>query len=85
MIKTIYASELGKAVAKNGKYRAYKDGEVYAIYSVAPELIWDANYNFTVGKKLEAIHRGYVAHIENFEMACVELDIETAYLMKEGA
>lgn len=83
MTKTIYANELGKCVAKKDNYRAYKDGGIYAIYRVGREMIWDADYNCKLGTKLEAVHAGYVANIENFEMACVELDAEMAYLMQQ--
>ena len=37
------------------------------------------------GRKLEAIQRGFVRDIENFEAACMDLDAETYWLMKEGA
>ena len=83
--KTTYASELGKCVAKKDNYRAYKDGGLFAIYMVAPELIWNAdNTDYTVGKKLEAVHAGYVSDIKNFEMAVEELKMEMSYMMKAG-
>lgn len=83
-IQTIYASELGKCVAKKDNYRAYKEGGLYAIYSVCREMIWDENYNCTFGKKLEAVRVGYVQDIDNFDMAVYELKIEMAQMMKEG-
>jgi len=85
MTKTIYANELGKCVAKKDNYRAYKDNEIYAIYIVGREMIWDANYNCKLGTKLEAVHVGYVANIENFELAVDELKEEMHYMMKAGA
>ena len=85
MIKTTYASDLGKCFAKNDNYRAYKDGGLFAIYMVAPELIWNAdNTDYTVGKKLEAVQVGYIANIENFEMAVDELKMEMSLMMKAG-
>jgi hypothetical protein len=81
---TIYANELGKCVAKKDNYRAYKDGGLFAIYSVSRELIWDKDYNFTVGKKLEAIRVGYIAHLENFEMCVEELKEEMRYMIAEA-
>ena len=85
MTKTeIYVSELGKCVAKKNNYRAFKEGELFAIYSVCREMIWDADYNCKFGKKLTGIRVGYVAHIENFEMAVEELKEEMRYMMKEG-
>jgi hypothetical protein len=82
--KTIYASELGKCVAKKDNYRAYKEGGLYAIYSVCREMIWDKDYNCTFGKKLEAVRVGYVQDIDNFDMAVYELKMEMAQMMKEG-
>jgi DNA-dependent RNA polymerase auxiliary subunit epsilon len=84
MTKTIYASELGKCVAKKDNYRAYKDGGIYAIYSVCREMIWDKDYNCTFGTKLEAVHVGYVQDINNFDMAVEELKMEMNYMMKAG-
>lgn len=82
---TLYANTLGTPAAKNKKYRAYKTGEIYTIYSVCPELIWMPNGEVKFGRKLEAIQRGFVRDIENFEAACMDLDAETYWLMKEGA
>ena len=84
MSKTIYASELGKCVAKKNNYRVYKDGGLYAIYTVVRELIWDKDYNCKVGKKLEAVHRGYIKDLDNLESAIYELDQETAYWMSQS-
>lgn len=82
---TIYANTLGTPVAKSGRYRAYKDGGLFAIYSVGPELIWLADGEAKWGKKLEACPVGFINNIENFESAVYELQIEMSYMMKAGA
>ena len=85
MIKTTYADELGKCVAKQDNYCAYKDGNMYALYMVAKELIWNAdNTNYKVGTRLEAVHVGYFTSMDNFEMAVDAAKEETAYLMAQS-
>ena len=75
MIKTIYASELGKPVAKSGNYRAYKDGGIFSIYLVGREMLWNAdNTDFKIGNKFEAVHVGNIAHLESFDSVVYELD-----------
>lgn len=85
MTKTIYANELGKCVAKEGNYRAFKDGGIYALYMVAKELIWnDDNTDYKVGTRLEAVKVGYFTKIENFGNAIDTAKEELAYLMAEA-
>jgi hypothetical protein len=86
MTKTIYVNELGKCVAKKDNYRAFKDGGIYALYSVAKELIWNDDItDYKVGTRLEAVKVGYFTKLENFEMAIDTAKEELAYLMAEGA
>jgi hypothetical protein len=85
MTKTIYTSELGKCYRKENNYRAYKDGNMFALYSVCKELIWNSdNTDYKVGTRLEAVKVGYFANIENFEMAVDTAKEELAYLMLEA-
>jgi hypothetical protein len=86
MSNTTYASELGKCVAKEGNYRAFKDGGIYALYIVGKELIWNDDItDYKVGTRLEAVKVGYFTKIENFEYAVDVAKEESAYLMTEGA
>jgi hypothetical protein len=85
MTQTTYASELGKCYGKEGSYRAYKDGGLFALYMVAKELIWNAdNTDFKVGTRLEAVKVGYFSQIENFGMAIDSANEEMAYLRAES-
>ncbi len=78
MSKTTYASELGKCYnkTKDGRFRLYKVEGLWAIYLVSKELIWDADYNFTEGTRLEATLGGYIADPDNFEIGVYELECE---------
>jgi hypothetical protein len=85
MATTIYADELGNAVAKEGNYRAYKEGNVFALYLVAKEMIWNSdNTDFKLGTRLEAVKVGYFSSIENFGNAVDVANEEMAYMMAEG-
>ena len=85
MTKTIYASELGKCYGKEGSYRLYKEGDVFALYMVAKELIWNAdNTDYKVGTRLEAVKVGYISDINNFGMAIDSAKEELAYMMAEA-
>lgn len=76
-MKTVYAKDLGKCYARDGNYRLYKEGNIYALYSVGKELIWEGD-DYRVGRRLEAILIGYVQHLTNFEtvVAQCKRDVE---------
>jgi len=84
MTKTQYAADLGKCYGKEGSYRAYKEGNMFALYIVAKEMIWNAdNTDYKVGTRLEAVKVGYFSQIENFGMAVDSAKEEMAYMMAE--
>lgn len=89
MRKATYATELGKCYAKtsDGHIRAYKDGELFRLYLVSRELIWnDDNTDFTFSNRLEAVATDiHIRDIDNFEMAVYELQCELNSLAKVGA
>jgi len=69
---TTYADELGKCYAKRGSLRIHTEPSsgMLAVYSVAREMLWDAEYNYLgLGDRLEAVLIGYVADIDNAEHA----------------
>jgi hypothetical protein len=83
--KTTYASELGKCYNKttDGFYRLYKADGLWAIYLVSKELIWDTDYNFTEGTRLQATLGGYIADPENFEIGVEAIKEEADALARE--
>jgi len=71
-MNTTYADTLGKALATRDNLAIYKEptSGMFAVYSVAREMLWDADYNYLgLGDRLEAIRIGYVSDIENAEYA----------------
>ena len=86
-MENIYVKDLGKCVAKteDGRYRAFAEGNLYRIYSVGREMLWDGDSFLGYGKKLTAVPVGYFQYLENFEYAVMECKSELNYLMKEGA
>ena len=85
---TTYVSELGKCYAKtsDGKFRAFKDGNLFRVYLVGYEMNFDADYNFVgYGKRLEAQGMTYFVHLNDFENAVVECQDELSCLMAMGA
>jgi hypothetical protein len=82
-MNTTYASELGKCYAKRGNLRIYRENGTgsLAVYLVTRELLWDADYNFKKGTRLEATRVGYVFDLANaeyaFDMAEAELNVYT--------
>lgn len=78
-----YASELGKVVRKNNRYRLVQEDNLYRLYSVSRELIWAADYSFKVGKRLVAVAVGYVSNPDNFEIAVAQAEAELRILMNE--
>jgi hypothetical protein len=77
--KKIYASELGKCLAQDGNYCVYSENGMNAIYYVAPEIIWNEdNTDLKIGNKLEAVHIGYIADLDNFNFAINEFTFEEA-------
>jgi len=84
MTKTQYASELGKCYGKEGSYRAYKEGGLFALYFVGREMVWNAdNTDYKYSNRLEAVKVGYFSQIENFGMAVDSAKEEMAYMMAE--
>jgi len=74
--KTIYASDLGKCLAKDGNYRVYSENGMNAIYYVSPEYIWNEdNTDIKIGTKLEAVHIGYIADLDNLSFAVNEFTL----------
>lgn len=84
MIKETYLNELGKVVRKNDKYRLVVEGDCYRLYRIGRELIWAADYTFTVGKRKVAVPVGYVSNPDNFEYAIDAAEEEMRCLMAEG-
>jgi hypothetical protein len=84
MIKETYLNELGKVVRKNKEYRLVQEGDFYRLYRISRELIWAADYSFTVGKRKVAVAVGYVSNPDNFEIAIDAAEEEMRCLMAEG-
>ncbi len=85
MTGTTYVKDLGKCVAKQGNYRAYKEGRFFALYLISKELIWNADgTDYKVGTRLEALKVGDFLEIEEFEMAVDSAEEEIAYMMAEA-
>lgn len=84
MIKETYLNELGKVVRKNKEYRLVVEGDFYCLYRISRELIWAADYSFTVGKRKVAVAVGYVSNPDNFEIAIDAAEEEMRCLMAEG-
>jgi hypothetical protein len=71
-MNTTYADELGKCLAERNNLRIHTEPSsgMLAVYSVAREMLWDANYNYLgLGDRLEAVLIGYVSDIDNAEHA----------------
>ena len=84
MTHTTYVKDLGKCVAKTDNYRAYKEGELFALYLVGREMIWNTtNTGYKYSNRLEAVKVGYFSDIENFEMAVDSAKEEMAHMMAE--
>ncbi len=82
MTTTIYVKDLGKCAAKTDNYRAYKEGELFALYLVGREMIWNAtNTGYRYSNRLEAVKVGYFSDIQNFEMAVDAAKEEMACMM----
>lgn len=79
-----YASELGKVVRKNDKYRLVKEDNYYRLYHISRELIWGPDYSCKFGKRLVAVPVGYVSNPDNFEYAVDMAEEEMRCLMAEG-
>ena len=75
---TTYTTDLGKCYkkTKDGRFHLYKVDGYWTIYLVSKELIWDADYSFTEGTRLEATFGGYISDPENFDIGCYELQCE---------
>jgi hypothetical protein len=85
MTTTTYASDLGKCYAKaeDGFYRLYKVDGYWTIYLVSKELIWDEDYNFTQGTRLEATRGGFISHPDEFLSGVYELQCEAKALARD--
>ena len=81
---TIYANSLGKPVKALRSFRLYKESDCYSLWHISREVIWDADYNFTMGKRLVAVQAGYVYRLENFELAVEQAEDELVYLSDES-
>jgi hypothetical protein len=85
MTGTTYVKDLGKCVAKQGNYRAYKEGRFFALYLISKELIWNADgTDYKVGTRLVAVQVASFVDLRSFEIAVDSAEEEIAYMMAEA-
>ena len=81
-MKKTYEDELGKCYGKRGSLAIYKDGGMYAVFSVMKEFDFDENDNLVYGERNEAVLIGYVSDISDkdyaFDLAEEEIRWATA-------